>query len=157
MSLSGSLGKSGSDFFAELFTTGTVSSDVSQNSPSDTPSVPTGSSNPGPNETTAQSAPPHPAALLADNGADGSLPDLDSESAGTVADASSGHASASATFYQDPTTDSDNAFYALSSTVLRVDQTLAERKCRMALESIRNGYRPRGCRKPALMTPKKSG
>ena len=31
--------------------------------------------------------------------------------------------------------------------VLRVDQTLAERKCRMALESIRNGYRPRGCRK----------
>ena len=27
------------------------------------------------------------------------------------------------------------------ATVLRVDQTLAERKCRMALESIRNGYR----------------
>src|SRR3974377_1966850 len=55
MSLSGNLGKSGSDFFAKLFTTGTVSSDVSQNSPSDTPSVPTGSSNPGPNGTTAQS------------------------------------------------------------------------------------------------------
>src|SRR5215831_4390863 len=32
------------------------------------------------------------------------------------------------------------------ATVLRLDQTLAERKCRMALESIRNGYRWRGRR-----------
>src|SRR6516165_2112733 len=32
------------------------------------------------------------------------------------------------------------------ATALRLDQTLAERKCRMALESIRNGYRWRGPR-----------
>src|SRR5262245_11643277 len=32
------------------------------------------------------------------------------------------------------------------ATVLRVDQTLAKRKCRMALESIRNGYRQEGLR-----------
>lgn len=115
MSLSGSLGKSASDLFAELFPTGTVSLDVPQNSPSDASSVPNASSNPEPTETTAQHAPPPPAGLLAHNGFDGSPPDLDSTAAGTVADASSEHAPASATFYQDPTTDSDNAFYALSS------------------------------------------
>jgi hypothetical protein len=115
MSLSGSLSKSASDLFAELFPTGTVSLDLSQNSPSDASSVPNASSNPEPTETTAQHAPPPPAGLLVHHGSDGSPPDLDSTTAGTVADASSEHAPASATFYQDPTTDSDNAFYALSS------------------------------------------
>jgi hypothetical protein len=113
MSLSGSLSKSASDLFAELFPTGTVSLDLSQNSPSDASSVPNASSNPEPTETTAQRA--QPAGLLAHNGSDGSPPDLDSTTAGTVADASSEHAPASATFYQDPATNSDNAFYALSS------------------------------------------
>jgi hypothetical protein len=115
MSFSGSLGKSASVSFAELFPTGTVSSDVSRNPPSDASSPPTASSNPEPAETTAQLVPPRPPGLLAHNGSDGSPSDLDSATAGTVADASSEHASASATFYQDPATDSDNAFYALSS------------------------------------------
>ena len=114
MRLSGNLAKSASDLFAELFPAGTVPLDVSQTLPSDASSVPTASSNPAA-ETTAQSAPPHPAGLLADNGADGPPPDLDSATAGTTADASGEHAPASATSYQDPTTDSDNAFYALSS------------------------------------------
>jgi hypothetical protein len=109
MRLSGSVGKSASDLFAEFFPTGTVSLDVSQNSPSDASSAPTASSNPEPTGTTAQSVPPQPPGLLAHNGSDGSPSDLDSASAGTVADASSEHAPASAT------TDSDNAFYALSS------------------------------------------
>ena len=115
MRLSGSLDKSAPDLFAELLPAGTVPLDVSQNSPSDASSVPTGSSNPEPAETTAQSAPPHPAAPLADNGADGSPPDLDSATAGSIADTSSEHAPASATSYQDSTTDSDSGFYALSS------------------------------------------
>src|SRR4029077_10693836 len=97
MSFSGRLDKSASDLFAELFPTGTVSLDVSQNSPSDASSVPTASSNPEPPETTAQRASPQPAGLLAHNGPDGSPSDLDSATAGTVADASSEHASASAT------------------------------------------------------------
>ena len=109
MRLSGSVGKSASDLFAEFFPTGTVSLDVSQNSLSDASSAPTASSNPEPTGTTAQSVPPQPPGLLAHNGSDGSPSDLDSASAGTVADASSEHAPASAT------TDSDNAFYALSS------------------------------------------
>jgi hypothetical protein len=112
MRLSGSLGKSASDLFAELFPTGTLSLDITQNSPSDVSSVPTASSNPEPTETTAQ---PHPAGLSAHNGADGSPPELDSTTASTVANASSEHAPASATIYQDPATDSDSAFYALSS------------------------------------------
>src|SRR5215471_18492856 len=70
MRLSGNLAKSASDLFAELFPAGTVPLDVSQTLPSDASSVPTASSNPAA-ETTAQSAPPHPAGLLADNGADG--------------------------------------------------------------------------------------
>jgi hypothetical protein len=116
MNLSGSLGKSASDLLAELFPIGTDSLDVSQNSPSDASLEPTASSNPGPADTTAQTAPSHPAAgPLADNGFDGSPPAFDSATAGMVADASNEHAPASATFYQDPTTDSDNAFYALSS------------------------------------------
>ena len=110
MSLSGSLGKSASDLFAELFPTENVSLDLSQSSSSDASSVPTASSNPEPAETTA-----HSAGLLAHNGSDASPPDLDSATAGTVADASSERAPASVTFYQDPTTDSDSAFYALSS------------------------------------------
>src|SRR5262249_61169421 len=60
-------------------------------------------------------APPPPAGPLSDNGADGSPPDLDSANAGTAAEASNQHAPASATFYQDSTTASDDAFYALSS------------------------------------------
>src|SRR5262249_19451540 len=82
MRLSGNLAKSASDLFAELFPAGTVPLDVSQTLPSDASSVPTASSNPAA-ETTAQSAPPHPAGLLADNGADGPPPDLDSATAGT--------------------------------------------------------------------------
>jgi len=89
--------------------------DVPQNPPSGASSVPTASSNPEPTETVAQPTSPHPAGFLAHNGSDGSPSDLDSATVGTVADASSEHAPASATFYQDPTTDSDNAFYALSS------------------------------------------
>src|SRR5215469_6824349 len=42
------------------------------------------------------------------------------------------------------------------ATVLRVDQTLAERKCRMTLESIRNGYRCGRNRKQVMITRKKS-
>src|SRR4029077_7361746 len=82
MSLSGRLSKSASDLFAELFPTGTVSLDLSQNSPSDASSVPNASSNPEPTETTAQRA--QHAGLLAHNGSDGSPPDLDSTTAGTV-------------------------------------------------------------------------
>jgi hypothetical protein len=115
MSFSGSLGKSASDLFAELFPTGTVSLDVSQDSLSDASSAPTASSNPWPTETIAQLVPPHAPGLLAHDGSDGSPSDLDSAATGTVADASSEHAPASATFYQDPATDNDNAFYALSS------------------------------------------
>ncbi len=115
MRLFGSLGKSASNLVAELFPTGIVSLDVPQNSPSDASSVPTASSNPEPPETTAQRASPHPAGLLAHNLSDGSPLNLDSATAGTAADASSEHAPASATLYQDTATDSDNAFYALSS------------------------------------------
>ena len=115
MSFSGSLGKSLSDLFAELFPTGTVSLDVSQNSLSDASSAPTASSNPEPTETTALSVPRHAPGILAHNGSDGSPSDLDSATTGTVADASSEHAPVSATLYQDPATDNDNAFYALSS------------------------------------------
>jgi hypothetical protein len=115
MSFSGSLGKSDSVSFAELFPTGTVSLDVSQNSPSDASSAPTALINPEPTETTVQFVPPHHPGLLAHNGSDGSPSDLDGATAGTVADASSENALASAMFYQGPATDSDNAFYALSS------------------------------------------
>jgi Big-like domain-containing protein len=48
-----------------------------------------------------------------DNGTDGSLPGFDSTTAGT--EASNQDAPASVSPYQDPTTGSDNAFYALSS------------------------------------------
>jgi hypothetical protein len=109
------LGKSASDSFAELFPTGTVSLDVSQNSLSDASSAPIASGNPEPSETTALSVQPHALGLSAHNGSDGSPSDLDSAATGTVADASSEHAPASATFYQDRATDNDNAFYALSS------------------------------------------
>jgi hypothetical protein len=89
--------------------------DVSQNSLSDASSAPTASSNPELTETTALSVPPHAPGILAHNGSDGSPSDLDSATTGTVADASSEHAPVSATLYQDPATDNDNAFYALSS------------------------------------------
>ena len=115
MRLSGNLGKSASDLFAELFPTGTVSLDVSQNSPSDASSVPLVSSNPERAETTEQSGPPHTAGPLMDSGTDGSLPGFDSANAGTTAEASNQHAPASAMVYQDLTTASANAFYALSS------------------------------------------
>src|SRR5262249_19821134 len=94
--------------FAELFPSGTVLLDVSQDSPSDASSAPTALSN-------SQNAPAHSAGPLADNGIEGSPSDLDSAATGIVAEASDQHASASATFIQDPATASDSAFYALSS------------------------------------------
>jgi Bacterial Ig-like domain/Bacterial Ig domain len=141
MRLSGSVGKSASDLFAEFFPTGTVSLDVSQSSPPDASSAPTASSNPEPTETTAQSVPPQSSGLLAHNGSDGSPSDLDSATAGTVADVSSEHAPASAT------TDSDNAFYALSSDAYwSNDEGVSPRPAELgadghngALPSITNG------------------
>src|SRR5215469_2415422 len=115
MRFAGSLGKSASDLFAELFPTGTVSLDALQSSPSDASPAPPASSNPEHAEATAQNGPPQPAELLADDGTDGSPPDLVGATAGTAAEASSQHVPASAAFFQDQTTDSDNGFYALSS------------------------------------------
>jgi Bacterial Ig-like domain/Bacterial Ig domain len=115
--------------------------DVSQSSPPDASSAPTASSNPEPTETTAQSVPPQSSGLLAHNGSDGSPSDLDSATAGTVADVSSEHAPASAT------TDSDNAFYALSSDAYwSNDEGVSPRPAELgadghngALPSITNG------------------
>src|SRR5690349_9576509 len=111
MRLSGSLGKSASDLFAELFPTGTLALDISQTAPSDLSSGPPASGNS--DETTAQSGPPHAAALLMDDGSDGSLPGFDSATAGSTTEVSNLHAPESMIDYQ--ATASENAFYALSS------------------------------------------
>ncbi len=112
MRVSGNLDKSASDLFVELFPTGTVSLDVSQNPPADAASVPANSTNAENAETTAQNIQTSAATLLALDGSDGSLPNLDATAA---ISSSNEHASASAPLYQDATADSDTAFYALSS------------------------------------------
>src|SRR5689334_19345839 len=125
MRLSGSLGKSASDLFAELFPTGTLSLDIPQTAPSDLSSGPPASGNS--DETTAQSGPPHAAALFMDDGSDGSLPGFDSATAGSTAPASTIDYQATA---------SENSFYALSSDAYwSNDESVSHRFAEAAVDS----------------------